>query len=165
MSETTLASVEASPQNRTHALYTAEERARRDSSIWTKVQGVLAPLQFAVFLISLGLVLWYMQTGTGYWVATGSIILKTFLLYTIMITGAIWEKIVFDQYLFAGPFFWEDVFSFLVIGLHSFYLIAFFLDWSAASQMWIALIAYGAYVINAFQFLWKLRRARLEGGV
>ena len=38
-------------------LYTAEERQRRDSSPWTMVQGVLAPLQFAVFLVSLALVL------------------------------------------------------------------------------------------------------------
>ena len=32
--------------------------------------------------------------------------------YTIMVTGAIWEKVVFGQYLFAPAFFWEDVFSF-----------------------------------------------------
>ena len=34
-------------------LYTAEERRRRDASRWTLVQGVLAPLQFLVFLASL----------------------------------------------------------------------------------------------------------------
>lgn len=73
-------------------LYTAEERARRDTTIWTTVQGVLAPLQFIIFVISLGLVIRYLVNGTGYDVATWSIIFKTIVLYVIMITGAIWEK-------------------------------------------------------------------------
>ena len=38
------------------ALYTPDERRRRDASPWTAVQGVLAPAQFIVFLISLCLV-------------------------------------------------------------------------------------------------------------
>ena len=44
------------PEGRTPAqpLYTAEERLRRDASPWTLVQGVLAPVQFLVFLVSLG---------------------------------------------------------------------------------------------------------------
>ena len=46
-------------------LYTAEERRRRDASPWTLVQGVLAPIQFVVFLVSLALVLRYLATGDG----------------------------------------------------------------------------------------------------
>ncbi|MEM6619659.1 MAG: 2-vinyl bacteriochlorophyllide hydratase [Pseudomonadota bacterium] len=144
-------------------LYTAEERARRDASVWTFVQGVLAPAQFAVFLVSLVLVLRYLWGGEGYGVATASVVLKTGFLYLIMVTGAIWEKVVFGQWLFAPAFFWEDVFSFLVIGLHTAYLWAL---WSGSvapeGQMWIALAAYGAYVVNAGQFLLKLRAARLQ---
>ncbi len=144
-------------------LYTAQERARRDATIWTPVQGVLAPVQFLVFLVSLGLVIRYLTTGEGYAIATGSIVVKTAVLYVIMITGAIWEKVVFGQYLLAPAFFWEDVFSFLVIGLHTAYLWALF---SGAlpplSLMWLALAAYGAYVINAVQFVLKLRAARLQ---
>ncbi len=145
-------------------LYTAEERARRDATIWTTVQGVLAPLQFVVFLVSLGLVIRFMMTGAGYEAATLSIILKTVVLLTIMVTGAIWEKIVFGQYLFAHAFFWEDVVSFLVIALHLSYVWALVAGWPHADQMWIALAAYTAYVINAAQFLWKLRMARLDAG-
>lgn len=144
-------------------LYTEEQRARRDNSIWTVIQGVLAPLQFLVFLISLGLVLRYLWTGVGYDAATISILIKTVFLLTIMVTGAIWEKVVFGQYLFAEAFFWEDVFSFLVIALHLAYVWAL---WTGAlsptEEMWLALAAYAAYVINAGQFLWKLRVARLE---
>ena len=44
-------------------LYTPDERARRDATRWTLVQGMLAPLQFLVFLASLALVLRYLSTG------------------------------------------------------------------------------------------------------
>jgi 3-vinyl bacteriochlorophyllide hydratase len=143
-------------------LYTPEERARRDATVWTTVQGALAPLQFLVFIASLALVIRFMVTGAGYDAATISIIIKTFILLTIMVTGAIWEKVVFGQYLFAPAFFWEDVFSFAVIALHLTYVWSLLAGWPHDQQMWIALAAYAAYVINAGQFLWKLRMARLE---
>jgi 3-vinyl bacteriochlorophyllide hydratase len=146
-------------------LYTEEQRARRDNSIWTVIQGVLAPLQFLAFIISLGLVLRYLWTGAGYDAATISILIKTAFLLTIMVTGAIWEKVVFGQYLFAPAFFWEDVFSFLVIALHLAYVWALWTGaLSPAEEMWLALAAYAAYVVNAGQFLWKLRVARLQAG-
>jgi 3-vinyl bacteriochlorophyllide hydratase len=144
-------------------LYTSEERARRDATPWTLVQGVLAPVQFLVFLISVVLVLRYLQTGQGETAATLSIVLKTFLLYTIMITGCIWEKVVFGRYLFAASFFWEDVFSMLVLALHTAYLVALFTgSLSVREQMLLALAAYAAYAINAAQFILKLRAARLQ---
>ena len=144
-------------------LYTEAERRRRDSTIWTLVQGILAPLQFLVFLISLGLVLRYLFTGLGYEAATLSILIKTGFLYLIMVTGAIWEKVVFGQYLFAPAFFWEDVFSFAVIALHSAYIWALYTGSLApVDLMVLALAAYAAYVINAGQFLLKLRAARLQ---
>ena len=144
-------------------LYTAEERARRDTTIWTTVQGVLAPLQFIIFVISLGLVIRYLVNGTGYDVATWSIIFKTIVLYVIMITGAIWEKNVFGQYLLAPAFFWEDIFSFLVIGLHTSSLWALFTGALTPNQLiWLALVAYASYLINAVQFVLKLRAARLQ---
>jgi 3-vinyl bacteriochlorophyllide hydratase len=145
------------------ALYTPDQRARRDASPWTLVQGVLAPLQFVVFLVSLGLVLRYMATGAGYEVATLSIIIKTGVLYLIMITGAIWEKIVFGQWLFAPAFFWEDVFSFVVIALHTLYIVGLLGGfYGSETLMLIALAAYATYVVNAGQFLWKLRMARVQ---
>ncbi|SOB92984.1 2-vinyl bacteriochlorophyllide hydratase [Rhodobacter maris] len=150
------------PRPSTKSLYTPEERARRDATPWTIVQAILAPLQFFVFAVSLGLVLRYLFTGDGYTAATVSILIKTLILYTIMVTGAIWEKVVFGQYLFAPAFFWEDVFSFAVIALHTGYLWALFTGQSHNLQMFIALAAYTTYVINAGQFLWKLRQARLQ---
>jgi 3-vinyl bacteriochlorophyllide hydratase len=147
-------------------LYTAEERARRDASPWTLVQGILAPAQFLAFVVSLVLVLRFLWTGEGYVAATVSILVKTGFLYLIMVTGAIWEKAVFGQYLFAPAFFWEDVFSFAVIALHTLYIFALWAGTVApGTLMLIALAAYAAYVVNAGQFLLKLRRARLDQGV
>ena len=155
----------SSPHTVTPQLYTDDERARRDATPWTVVQGVLAPLQFVVFLVSVGLVLRYLSTGEGYTAATVSVVIKTGVLYLIMVTGAIWEKVVFGQYLFAPAFFWEDVISFGVIALHTLYMVGLFAtDWSGQTLMLIALAAYVAYVINAGQFVWKLRRARLDAG-
>jgi 3-vinyl bacteriochlorophyllide hydratase len=123
----------------------------------------LAPFQFAVFLVSLALVLRYLATGVGYEIATISIVVKTGVLLLIMVTGAIWEKVVFGQYLFAPAFFWEDVFSFAVIALHLLYIFALSTGALGATQlMYVALAAYAAYVINAAQFVWKLRLARLD---
>lgn len=144
-------------------LYTADERRRRDATPWTLVQGVLAPVQFLVFLVSLGLVMRYLITGEGLGIATASIVLKTVVLYTIMITGSIWEKDVFGCYLFARPFFWEDVFSMLVLALHTAYLAVLITGAiSPRQQMFLALAAYATYIINATQFLLKLRAARLQ---
>ncbi len=145
-------------------MYTPEERKRRDSSVWTTVQAVLAPLQFLVFLVSAGLVLRFLATGEGYEVATLSVVVKTLVLYAIMVTGSIWEKVVFGKWLFARPFFWEDVFSMLVLGLHTLYLAALYFHWGTPQDLMVlALAAYATYVVNAGQFLWKLRLARLEG--
>ena len=151
-------------QVRQRSLYTPDERQRRDASPWTIVQGVLAPAQFVVFLVSLCLVSRYLSTGLGEQAATASIVTKTLFLYAIMITGSIWEREVFGRYLFAPAFFWEDVVSMLVLALHTAYLAALLsgaLD--AHSLMLLALIAYASYVINAGQFILKLRAARLQG--
>jgi 3-vinyl bacteriochlorophyllide hydratase len=153
----------SNPAHRRPVLYTPEERRRRDASRWTLVQGVLAPFQFAVFLLSLALVLRYLATGEGLGLATASVVAKTSVLYTIMVTGCIWEREVFGRWLFAPSFFWEDVFSILVLALHTAYLAAVaFGVGDARGQMLLALAAYASYVVNAAQFLLKLRAARLE---
>ena len=144
-------------------LYSAEERRRRDATGWTLVQGLLAPVQFLVFLVSLGLVLRYLANGEGHDAAVASVVVKTLALYAIMVTGCIWEKVVFGRYLFAPAFYWEDVFSMLVLALHTAYLVALFTGALDTRQlMYLALAAYATYVINATQFILKLRAARLD---
>jgi 3-vinyl bacteriochlorophyllide hydratase len=144
-------------------LYSPEQRLRRNASKWTFVQGVLAPVQFLVCLISIALVVRFLLSGAGEQVAHQSILLKTVLLLTIMLTGCLWEHDVYGQYLFAPAFFWEDVVSMGVIALHLTYVAGLvFLQWQSNTLMWIALAAYTTYLINAAQFIWKLRQARLQ---
>jgi 3-vinyl bacteriochlorophyllide hydratase len=144
-------------------LYTPEQRIRRDATKWTLVQGILAPVQFVVFLVSLAFVVRYLATGEGFAAATASIVIKTLVLYAIMITGSIWEREVFGVYLFAPAFFWEDVFSFLVLALHTAYLVALFAGvGDPRQQMLLALAAYASYFVNATQFILKLRAARRD---
>ncbi|MBY0295824.1 MAG: 2-vinyl bacteriochlorophyllide hydratase [Methylobacterium sp.] len=142
-------------------LYSEAERRRRDATPWTLVQGILAPVQFAIFLVSLLLVLRTLATGEGAAVANASVVLKTLALYAIMITGSLWEKAVFGRYLFAPAFFWEDAVSMLVLALHTAYLAALAVDaLDLRGLMLLALAAYAAYAVNATQFLLKLRAAR-----
>ena len=146
------------------ALYTPDQRARRDATVWTRVQGVLAIFQFAVFLVSLALVLRWALTGEGYAAATVSIVVKSGVLAAIMVTGSIWEKVVFDRWLLAPAFFWEDMVSFVVIALHGAYVAALLGGWlSPQGLIALALAAYAAYALNAAQFVMKLRAARLQG--
>ena len=144
-------------------LYTPEEQRRRDTTPWTLVQGLLAPFQFVVFLVSLTLVLRCLATGQGTFAADVSVIAKTLTLYTIMVTGSIWEKVVFGKWLFAPAFFWEDVVSMLVIALHTAYLVMLLGKLGTVeARMLVALAGYLTYVVNAAQFLLKLRAARLQ---
>jgi len=153
-------------QSAPQSLYTPAQKKRRDESGWTLVQGLLAPVQFLVFLVSVFLVIRYLKTGDGFAIATYSVLLKTLLLYLIMVTGAVWEKVVFGKYLFADAFFWEDVVSMVVMLLHTLYLVSWYFNLlSPTSQLLLALAAYSIYVINAAQFIIKLRQARRQSQI
>ena len=62
-------------QSQPQVLYTPEQRAKRDASRWTLVQGVLAPVQFLVFLVSLSGVE-QLETGEHTDWALASVVLK-----------------------------------------------------------------------------------------
>ncbi|MBC8069121.1 MAG: 2-vinyl bacteriochlorophyllide hydratase [Deltaproteobacteria bacterium] len=144
-------------------LYTPEQRRRRDATRWTLIQGLLAPVQFVAFAVSVTLIVRTLATGDGATAAAVSVVVKTGCLLAIMVTGAIWEKVVFGQYLFAPAFYWEDVFSMLVIALHVAYVVALLADiGDTSSQLTLALCGYAAYVVNATQFVLKLRAARIQ---
>ena len=126
------------------------------------MQGILAPVQFLVCLVSAGLVIRFLMTGDGLAAANISVLVKTVVLLLIMVTGSIWEKVVFDEWLFAAPFFWEDVVSMGVIALHVSYVAALLTGaLTPRALMTLALVAYAAYIVNAIQFVLKLRAARL----
>jgi 3-vinyl bacteriochlorophyllide hydratase len=123
----------------------------------------LAPLQFLAFVVSVVLIMRTLVVGDHATAAAVSVVVKTFLLLAIMVTGAIWEKDVFGQYLFAPAFYWEDVFSMLVIALHVAYVVALAASiGDVREQLILALCGYAAYAVNATQFVLKLRAARRQ---
>ncbi|HMO56854.1 MAG TPA: 2-vinyl bacteriochlorophyllide hydratase [Roseiflexaceae bacterium] len=152
-------------------MYTAEQLQRRDASPWTKVQAILAPIQFLVFLISFALVVRYLVYGDGFLIATISVWIKIALLWAITITGMIWEKEIFGHYFMAREFFWEDLGNLVAIISHNLYFVAQALHWSDRSLMLLMLVAYCTYLINCGQFIWrgiqagKQRRAQRQQAV
>ena len=134
------------------AAYTPAQLAKRNTSIWTKVQTFLAPVQFLAFLISLSLVVRYLVTGEGYMLASVSVLIKIALLWAITITGMIWEKAIFGQFFLAPEFFWEDVGNLVAIIAHNLYFVAAWQHWPDRAVMTLMLIAYCTYLINCAQF-------------
>jgi 3-vinyl bacteriochlorophyllide hydratase len=141
------------------AIYTAEQLARRDASPWTRVQTILAPIQFLVFLASFALVARYLATGQGYAIANAGVLLKIGLLWAITISGMIWEKQVFGRYVLAREFFWEDIGNAVAMLFHNLYFLAQALGWSQRALMMLMLVAYSSYMVNCAQFVLKGIRA------
>lgn len=135
--------------------YTAEQMARRNSSPWTRVQAILAPIQFLAFLVSFGLVLRFLMTGEGYAIANMSVLVKITLLWAITITGMFWEKTIFGHYFLAREFFWEDIGNLVAIITHNLYFLARGLHWSDRAVMTLMLMAYVTYLVNCGQFVWR----------
>jgi 3-vinyl bacteriochlorophyllide hydratase len=141
------------------ATYTAEQLARRDASSWTRVQVILAPIQFLAFLVSAALVVRYLATGQGYALANASVLVKISLLWAITISGMIWEKAIFGHYFLARQFFWEDVGNAVAMLFHNLYFLARALHWSDRAVMTLMLVAYCSYLVNCAQFVVKGMRA------
>jgi 3-vinyl bacteriochlorophyllide hydratase len=136
-------------------MYTPEQLARREASPWTKVQIVLAPIQFIAFIISFYLVVRYLMTGEGYLIATISVWIKIALIWAITITGMLWEKDVYGKYFMAREFFWEDFGNLVAILTHNAYFVVQWLGWDNRSVMLVMVFAYTTYLFNAAQFIIK----------
>lgn len=142
--------------------YTPEQLARRNASVWTKVQAVLAPLQFLAFIISFTLVVRYLLTGEGFAVANTWVLIKIALLWLITITGMIWEKEVFGHWFLAPQFYWEDVGNAVAMLFHNLYFVARWLGWSEQAVMTVMLVAYLTYLVNCWQFIVRGVQARRQ---
>ncbi len=134
-------------------MYTPEQLRRREASRWTRVQIILAPIQFVAFIISFALVIRYLVTGEGYWITTISIWIKIALIWALTITGMLWEHDMFDHYFMAREFFWEDLGNLIAIITHNLYFVAQWMGASTQTVMWVMVFAYVTYLFNAGQFL------------
>ncbi|NTW04390.1 MAG: 2-vinyl bacteriochlorophyllide hydratase [Oscillochloris sp.] len=142
-------------------MYTPDQLARRERSKWTRVQIILAPIQFIAFLISFALVIRYLVTDQGYWAATISIWIKITLIWALTITGMLWEYDMFDHYFMAKEFFWEDMGNLIAIITHNAYFVAKWMGADTRTVMWVMVFAYVTYLFNAGQFVARgIRSAR-----
>ncbi len=154
--------------------YTPEQLAKRNSSVWTDVQLILAPIQFFVFLAGVGVTFLYYQNNeifSFYWVSI-AILFKTFLFALLFITGAYFEKEIFNKWIFSKEFLWEDIGSVTAGAFHLLYFVMAYLGASEDVLVWEAFLAYFTYVVNALQYLVRIvleklneRRLKTEGVV
>lgn len=137
--------------------YTPEQLRIRNRSIWTKVQIILAPIQFVVFLVGLILTyLYYIGTIENFEVVTYAVAVKTFFFVVLFVTGAFFEKEVFGIWVYSPEFFWEDVGSSIAMAIHFLYFILAILNFSHEVLLWCAFGAYLSYVLNAIQYLVRI---------
>ncbi len=142
-------------------MYTPDQLRRRQNSRWTKVQIILAPIQFVAFMISFGLVIHYLISGEWYWTATISVWVKIALIWALTITGMFWEYDMYDHYFMAKEFFWEDLGNLIAIITHNLYFVAKGMGADERTVMWVMVFAYVTYLFNAGQFLARgIRSAR-----
>jgi 3-vinyl bacteriochlorophyllide hydratase len=138
--------------------YTPDQLARRNASVWTKVQAILAPIQFVMFLTGLTVTYLYKSDiliHDFYWI-TFFVTLKTLMLVLIFVTGGFFELEVFGQFAFAHEFFWEDFGSAIAMIVHISYFVLFFIGLDENTLIWTALLAYLSYLVNAAQFVIRL---------
>ncbi|NJN15745.1 MAG: 2-vinyl bacteriochlorophyllide hydratase [Oscillochloris sp.] len=134
-------------------MYTPEQIERRERSPWTRVQFILAPIQFLFFIISFALVIRYLMTGEGYLIATISVWIKIALIWALTITGMFWEHDVFGHYFMAPQFFWEDLGNLIAILTHNAYFVVIWMGADERTIMWVMVGAYVTYLLNAAQFI------------
>jgi 3-vinyl bacteriochlorophyllide hydratase len=148
--------------------YTPDQLRRRQSSRWTRVQAILAPLQLLSFLVSVGLVLRYLSSGEGYGAAHAASLIKVTLMIAITVTGMLWEHDVYGKYFLAPEFFWEDLVNGISLIAHLVFVGAWLSGVEPRLQMVIMAVALATYVINFLQFAWRgiqsARQRRLAAG-
>jgi 3-vinyl bacteriochlorophyllide hydratase len=154
--------------------YTPEQLAKRNASIWTDIQIILAPIQFLLFVAGLTTTAIYangLLVNGFYWVSI-AILFKTLFFALLFITGMFFEKEVFDQWVYSKEFFWEDIGSTVASFFHLLYFFLAFLGYSQEVLIWDAFLAYFTYVINALQYLVRIileklneRKLRIDGQI
>ncbi|ACF15167.1 2-vinyl bacteriochlorophyllide hydratase [Chloroherpeton thalassium ATCC 35110] len=137
--------------------YTPEQLRKRNNSVWTKVQLYLAPIQFVVFIIGVILtVMYYHGALEDFSIVTWALLIKTLFLVVLFVTGAFFEKEIFDIWVFSPEFLWEDIGSSIATTVHFLYFILAYMGKSEDVLVWTAFAAYFSYVVNAIQYLVRI---------
>ncbi|MCF8215241.1 MAG: 2-vinyl bacteriochlorophyllide hydratase [Chlorobium sp.] len=154
--------------------YTPEQLAKRNASIWTDIQIILAPIQFLVFIVGVSITALYANSlfiSSFYWVSV-AILFKTLFFALLFITGMFFEKEIFNKWVYSKEFLWEDIGSTIAAGFHLLYFVLAYLGYPEDVLIWEAFLAYLTYVLNALQYLVRIileklneRKLRLEGNI
>ncbi|MGB0131783.1 2-vinyl bacteriochlorophyllide hydratase [Chlorobium sp.] len=154
--------------------YTPEQLAKRNASIWTDIQIILAPIQFLVFVTGVSVTVLYLNglfISNFYWVSV-AILFKTLFFALLFITGMFFEKEIFNKWVYSKEFLWEDIGSTVAAAFHLLYFVMAYLGYSDDVLVWEAFLAYFTYIINALQYLVRIileklneRKLRIEGKI
>ena len=105
------------------ARYTPEQLVKRNASIWTDIQIILAPIQFMFFVVGLTTTALYTNSLfviSLYWVSV-AILFKTLFFALLFITGMFFEKEIFNKWVYSKEFLWEDIGSTIAAFFHLLY--------------------------------------------
>ncbi len=137
--------------------YTPEQLRKRNNSVWTTVQLVLAPIQFVVFIVGVILTfMYYNGSLENFSLVTWALLIKTIFLVVLFVTGAFFEKEIFDIWVYSPEFLWEDIGSTVATIVHFLYFVLAYLGFSQEALIWTAFAAYFTYVVNAAQYLVRI---------
>jgi len=138
--------------------YTPEQLAKRNASVWTEIQILLAPVQFVIFLTGIGLNALYASNPASidfFWISV-AILFKTLFFVILFITGMFFEKDLFGKWVFSKEFFWEDVGSSVATFFHFLYFVLAWKGYPEGTLVIWATVAYSSYIINAVQYLVRI---------
>ncbi|NTV07643.1 MAG: 2-vinyl bacteriochlorophyllide hydratase [Chlorobium limicola] len=138
--------------------YTPEQLAKRNASVWTEIQILLAPVQFMIFLTGIGLNALYASNPASidfFWISV-AILFKTLFFVILFITGMFFEKDLFGKWVFSKEFFWEDVGSSVATFFHFLYFVLAWKGYPDGTLVIWATVAYSSYIINAVQYLVRI---------
>ena len=140
------------------ARYTPEQLLKRNASVWTDIQIILAPVQFLLFVAGVTITALYQNAlfvPGIYWVSL-AILFKTLFFALLFITGMFFEKEIFNKWVYSKEFLWEDIGSTIAAAFHLLYFILAFLGYPEHVLIWEAFLAYLTYVLNALQYLTRI---------
>jgi len=152
--------------------YTPEQLIKRNASVWTEIQIILAPVQFLIFLTGVTLNTLYANNLVAidfYWISV-AILFKTLFFALLFITGMFFEKEIFDTWVYSPEFLWEDIGSTVAAFFHLLYFVLAWMGYPERLLVMEAYVAYMTYVANAMQYLIRIileknneKKMRIQG--
>jgi 3-vinyl bacteriochlorophyllide hydratase len=141
-------------------------RSRREASKWTRIHPIFALGQLGAFFVSVGFLIAYGFGWVGFAAVHESVLIKIALMIGAIVTGALWEKDVFNWYWFAPDFFFEDAWTVNVFLLHLGYLAVVYTEPSnPAKALLLLVIAYIVYVANVVQYVWRTHKMGVDTAI